>query len=39
MLVGGNEAGYLERGRVAIGQDPKVSGAWHLGEWGQSGGG
>lgn len=27
MLVGGNEAGCLERGRVAIGQDPKVSGA------------
>lgn len=27
MLVGGNEAGCLERGRVALGQDPKVSGA------------
>lgn len=39
MLVGGNEAGCLERGRVAVGQDPKVSEAWHLGEWGQSGGG
>lgn len=36
MLLGGNEAGCLERGRVAVGQYPKVNGASHLGEWGQS---
>lgn len=32
-LERGNEAGCLERGRVADGQGPKVSGAWHVGEW------